>query len=995
MAKWADIEKTEQYQKLPEGGKAYRKREFYNKVILKSPALETFSPEKKASFKSKFYDEPTEVIKKNMDMILSKPSANTALFKGLGLWSKGIEGAAKIIEPKVPAGRTTLGLMTKDLPRQMIADFARGYKPETLIPFMAGAKMIKPIAKPIGRFIGKRTPKVVKNILTKRFTIGRGQPKGYQALKDKSVLEKAAGAREAEQVAKTLSVGTDGKPLSRSQQQYVGRIFRKEMDLGGKRPLATAKQSNKIFKNVEVEVGFSQKVQNLNKQIKAVNSALNKGKGRAEAQVGKIFRNKTGKLEKITGVGETPRYSPTTGKVLKTPKYELISEPYVPTKGGVPKDIFPEDDIIRSLKQVNKSKTIVKPSAITRKSLLARRKSLGSQLNKEVMNIETGVRANYNLFDRKFTEQLRGHPKFQELSKVASDGRVIMDKWSNELLKSGIPKKDAAEAIEKNMGTYMMKMYNKHLAKKTPFSASKTRLRLEGLKRRKNLSLEIEKKLGGVISEPNLPVAMRVAQISDTVANQKVFKAVAQNPEWAANTNVTGKMIQMADNPNMGALRNKWVVPSIGDDVNAVYAAKGKGAELYGKAMSTWKYGKVVLNPATHSRNIFSNSMLLDWSGVNHIKQARLYPKAFREYLTKGKLYQSALETGAVGGEFVGGDVKKLKDAYMGMKGSNLNKWMNVLSKPFKKAGDVYQAEEQLAKLVKFMDVVQRGGTPKQAAAEAQKWLFDYSKIPDFIKFAKHGAPFITFTYKAIPRLAETLVNNPMKIYKYKALFNAWNQASRKTMGMSEKELQRTKDALPSWSLKDIGGVPTNLIMPWKDKSGNAQMLNLEYMLPIGMAPEILQKGILEGGVNNPFFNITADLKKNRDFKGSKIVPVGATKLEAAKIGVAYIYKQLAPTVFPAGYSWNKVVDAIRKKGDYAERVRTLPIALADVLAGVKISPVDVERNEQWVMVNKRRDLSDMRNQLLRTLKDPRISQKQKDIKRKDLLKKMQRVIKR
>jgi len=55
-------------------------------------------------------------------------------------------------------------------------------------------------------------------------------------------------------------------------------------------------------------------------------------------------------------------------------------------------------------------------------------------------------------------------------------------------------------------------------------------------------------------------------------------------------------------------------------------------------------------------------------------------------------------------------------------------------------------------------------------------------------------------------------------------------------------EYARQKKLLPDYLLKDIGGVPTNLLMPWKDKYGRTQWLNLEYILPLGQSPEIIER---------------------------------------------------------------------------------------------------------------------------------------------------------
>src|SRR3990167_2713157 len=173
----------------------------------------------------------------------------------------------------------------------------------------------------------------------------------------------------------------------------------------------------------------------------------------------------------------------------------------------------------------------------------------------------------------------------------------------------------------------------------------------------------------------------------------------------------------------------------------------------------------------------------------------QLFPKIFGEYLGKGKLYQQALKDGAIGGEFVGTEtMQKLKGFYLGTKGNNLERWMNVAKMPFQKAGELYQGMEQLSKMVKYADVLEKGGTRQLAAQEAQKWLFNYQEVPkliDFLRKSPFGAPFITFTYKAIPRVAETLVNRPLALYKYNALFNAVNETSRKFQGLSPDEFAR------------------------------------------------------------------------------------------------------------------------------------------------------------------------------------------------------------
>jgi len=142
-------------------------------------------------------------------------------------------------------------------------------------------------------------------------------------------------------------------------------------------------------------------------------------------------------------------------------------------------------------------------------------------------------------------------------------------------------------------------------------------------------------------------------------------------------------------------------------------------------------------------------------------------------------MYQMALKEGAIGGEFVGTEVAAISKQYATGTGGNMSRWMNVLKAKGFSPAKFYQGEEQIAKMVKFTDMISKGANPQLAAKEAQKWLFNYSKIPGVIEFAKQLSPFITFTYKALPRIGEAMAKNPLKVYKYYALFKGWNEMAR------------------------------------------------------------------------------------------------------------------------------------------------------------------------------------------------------------------------
>lgn len=1023
MPSWSSIASSEEFKTLPPREQGIKKVQFFNDVISKSPKYQQLK-----------VDQQNKVYR---DMFPNNEYSKIAIGESFaGLWKewknlpgikqadKAIEETAKFIEPTVPPGRTTLGLMTKDLPRQVGADFIRAFEPSTYLPFLGATKALKPVISPVAKLAWNKVPDKIKKVLLKSFTVGKGQPQAYQELTKEAQLVRASGGREAEKVAKTLTTAPEdinivtktganlvikkGQPIPIEHQKYIGRIFRKEVDLGGKKALMSAEESTKLAKNIEVEVAFNQEAQTLQKQLELANKALRNKETLAKGLVGKEFRTDTGFTERVTGVSKTPKLKPSGQPSNKRFDIGLETEPVspkTPTASPIPAELLKEDErIVRRIGQISGAPSTNKFQNLSRQELFKQRKRLAGLLDDKIKEIEIGVKSNYQIFDRTFSEQIRLHPKYRQLSAIADEGRSVMDRWSSELAKSGIPKEQARKTIEENVGSYMARMYQTNLKTRGGgFNPIKSlRLRLSGLKHRKDLSAEVLNLLGE-IKEPALPTAIRVKEISSSIANNKLFNRVAQNPEWVSNTNISGKMVKMPDTVNMGALRGKWIVPEIGEDINAILKVGEQARGMYAKALSVWKYMKVPMNPATQIRNAITNTMLLDMSGTSHLKQLQLFPKAFKEVLTKGKLYQQALEDGALGGEFVGTEtMQKLHNLYTNTPGNNLQRWMSIMRMVFEKPGEIYQGIEQLSKIVKYTDVLAKGGTRQKASQEAQKWLFNYQEIPKIVDWARKspfGAPFITFTYKSIPRIAETLVNRPTTLYKYYALANGFNEASRKLQGMSPEEYARQKKLLPEWLLKDIGGMPTNILLPYKDKYGRTQWLNLEYILPMGQAPEIMEKGIIKGGISNPIFNILADLSKNSDFRGKPIIPPESSPAEAGHAIISHIYRQFAPSLAPGipllsegGYSFEKIIDALIGRPDFADRTRDLMPVILDTIMGFKINPLDTDEAEQFKMWNKKNRIEELKKLYLK-LNHPKISEKVRNEEGEKLFIKIQKVM--
>jgi hypothetical protein len=738
---------------------------------------------------------------------------------------KAIQALQKRIEPKEETLAKAKRPILTEFPKFVASEALSMYKPSRI----ATAQAIGPALGLAGKAVTKVTPAPVKRLLGKAFKYRYGQPPAYQTAAEKAALKRVLGAEEATTVSKILSTTKAGKPLTPSQQKYVGRLFR--------------------------------------------------------------------------------------GEVAVTPR------------------------------------------------LLAK-------------------------------------PKFQEYQTIAKEGRTIMDRWSDELVKSGIPSKHATRVIEENIGRYMPRMFKPRLLEKgLGFPRKPLRLKLAGLKHRKDLSASVLKKLGE-IKEPALPTAIRVRELATTSANAELFNTVAKNPAWTANVNITGRMVKMPLTPSMGALKGKWVIPNIADDINGIVLARSQAIKIYDKALSAWKFGKVVLNPATHARNIMSNTMLLDMSGINHFRQAQLLPSVIKDYVKKGKMYREAKSGGLLGTEFYSVEASQFLNSYNLTVGENhLSRIMNVLKVPFRKAGETYQFEEQLAKMIKFTSMRQKGAGIGQAVKEAEKWIFNYQKIPKFIEFMRRfGPPFVTFTYKALPRIAETAVNNPLKLYKYYAFANAFNNASAKQIGLTEEEMAQEKKYMPEWMKTKIPGMPTQLLMPTKDEYGRTQYLNLEYILPIGLAPEIAERGLMKGLITNPVLTAFTELKSNKDFRGKEIYSETDTAKERNFKMAEYLYRQAMPSFAPSlpgikgGYSWEKLKASLEKRGDYLGRVRSPEQVMFDIFAGLKIQPVSVREGIRFESYQKRIDVQKALQKLRSTFRHRGIRREEKEKVKKETLEKIKRI---
>ncbi|KKL76793.1 hypothetical protein LCGC14_2041340, partial [marine sediment metagenome] len=460
------------------------------------------------------------------------------------------------------------------------------------------------------------------------------------------------------------------------------------------------------------------------------------------------------------------------------------------------------------------------------------------------------------------------------------------------------------------------------------------RANLSGTKRRLDLPAEW-RKAHGEITKPAFPVARAMAEMKHDIAYAKMFKSILANPEWGSEVAKKG-FRQLPKTDKLGVLSGKYVHPEIFNELEAMTKQRGNWSKLMGEITATWKFFKVIANPSTHFRNIMSNSILADLGGLPLRTQPKYLTKALNEFKNEGKHFRAMMDDGALQTTFADIEIQAFVDGWASVKEQDaLTKFIKVKRNIGNKLGaeharKLYAAEENIFKLAKYIHNREvRGMNHIDAVDDALKWLFDYADVPRFIHMVRTspvGAPFITFTYKALPRVAEAAVRSPVRFWKYPLAFMGMEEFSRLKKGESVEEMKARKEDMPDYMKAGYF-----LSLPFKDRNDRTLYLDLTYILPWGDIAEQGDIGFLKGIVpraGQPFQHPIArgfiEIIANKNLflsKGGRDVPIwnpitdGPEQI-AEKVG-SYFWKQWLPAwagipdTELQGYSWQRVQKAI------------------------------------------------------------------------------------
>ena len=426
--------------------------------------------------------------------------------------------------------------------------------------------------------------------------------------------------------------------------------------------------------------------------------------------------------------------------------------------------------------------------------------------------------------------------------------------------------------------------------------------------------------------------------------------------------------------PVYGKLAGKFVPPEVKENIVNIYKASSPKQgffKQYRTLNQIWKSSKTAWNPTVHVNNIVSNFVLTDLVDGNII----LLPKAATAFsdAAKGKrskVLELAQTHGVFDVDYVTkelGDIdpKKInskiyqvdpeKNAFENATGIAKNMYTDVILKDklgLQKLSDWYRSEDAVFRLALFMDRLNKGYSAADAALDARKSFIDYNiSAPGINALRNLPTPFLAYTYRVIPILAETAVVRPWKFAKYAVLGYMLNNLGS-LLGEGDEEAERA--AATQNRQGKIFGLPflphRSIKLPTQDKSRyidvtryvpGGDVLDLGEGKTIPLLPAPLQPSFgLAGDLLFPL--IGYDI-----FKAEKVRGQGVSAFDDFLIrGKAVVEKNIPNFPFvPGAYSTRKIEEA--RVGDSPLKATDSELLAFANSIGIKIREIDLTRERR------------------------------------------------
>ena len=455
-------------------------------------------------------------------------------------------------------------------------------------------------------------------------------------------------------------------------------------------------------------------------------------------------------------------------------------------------------------------------------------------------------------------------------------------------------------------------------------------------------------------------------------------------------------------NPAYGPLHNKWVKKELAEELEDQQVSfNGDSIDFFAKWMGPggklergsiyWKKLKVAANPPSVFRNFWGNFILLDMGSTTNT--VKLVPKlmgnikAWATGDSSNPYLRWANDYGLYGTTYSTAELNEIQtkarqrwetvmrnaDPEADARASLWNKMVlpgRMFNKYVEAATQFYGNMEGWFKMTAMQDHVEiwerqnntnimevdeatRDAVLREAAATANKNIFDYSKIPGWMRSMRRmpfiGAPFLTFTFKAIPQSIESFARRPQKFIKYAMFPYLMAQAFMTTFDLDDDDMDEIQRMFPQW-MKEKSSV---YLLPWKDSNGNWVAMDFGYMVPWAPMVDMFYMAQNTFDVSNPLMstghtvlNATTNLGflggpiptmvsgilTNKDpFLGTEIIRTTGTAIDKQTDFVRYLTDLWAPSF-------------LTSKGVLGRAMDNLGIEATPISSGREFTPTGRDR---------------------------------------------------
>jgi len=483
-----------------------------------------------------------------------------------------------------------------------------------------------------------------------------------------------------------------------------------------------------------------------------------------------------------------------------------------------------------------------------------------------------------------------------------------------------------------------------------------------------------------------------------------------------------------------GNLGGKFLPKEIADNIFRTHRyATTKPSEFYQKYKllnQTWKISKTAFNPTVHVNNTLSNIVLYDLvDGTNRGANLMAAHKAITAS-SKGKesqLYTLAKNHSVLDSDLITNELKDVtkflkSNPYSAFKASDdaANQAVSSTSIIYndikrtwfgaKSAADsmtkLYRYEDQVFRIALFKDRLDKGWKVGDAARDARRSFIDYDiNAPLINKMRELPTPFLAYTYRVVPLLAETAVVRPWKFAKWAALGYGLNGLGQYVAGGDQEAERAVMSKEKQGSLFGIGFMPKrNIKVPMTDEKGNSVYLNINRFVPGG---DVLDLGSSFGA---KFPGIPAPLQPNFGligdvvpalfgydlFKGERLKGLDGEVRQDWGIRLGKAFSNITPNFpfFPGSYTTQRM-EIARRNVESPFRVPSSELfALAKGL-GFKFNIADLDvltATKALEMQRRIKSEEQLLRKLGKQLANLQISEKEYEKKSEKLIKKIHKI---